>query len=161
MYQAYVCLSLGDYIPAGQHAVSLLSVPDLPGGYKLLGHLYAAESLILQDRLAEAIKHLNPDNVTDVDMDNFPAGDCGGGAASGGVSGRAAVQYNLAVCFSLREEWEKAGSVLGQLYEGAREVPAQVVLLVLYLALRRGDTDMARRVVRDRCVAHRKGDEKQ
>ena len=70
--KAYTALALGDYIPAGSFASDLLArcrlVPifmhleklklimsnireSLPGGYKLLAHLYAAESLILQDKV--------------------------------------------------------------------------------------------------------------
>lgn len=32
--------------------------------FRLLGHLYAAESLVLLNRLNEAIPHLHPDNVS-------------------------------------------------------------------------------------------------
>lgn len=31
---------------------------------RLLGHLYAAESLVLLNRINEAIPHLHPDNVS-------------------------------------------------------------------------------------------------
>jgi len=137
--KAYVSLSLGDFIPAGHHALSLLATPDLPASCQLLGHLYAAESLILQDRLAEAVNHLDPDNVTEAEVEQ------------GG-------QYNLAVGLARREEWEKANSALCPLYEGVRDVPVPVVMLVMYLAIRRGDADMARRVVRD--SLHRQGEEK-
>merc|ERR1719431_2224878 len=67
--KAFTALSLGDFIPAGQYAEDLLARgPSLPGGYSLLAHLYAAESLILQDRLSEALVHLDPDKVTDVEL---------------------------------------------------------------------------------------------
>ena len=66
--KAYTALALGDYIPAGSFASDLLARcrlvhleklklimsnirESLPGGYKLLAHLYAAESLILQDKV--------------------------------------------------------------------------------------------------------------
>ena len=69
--KAYTALALGDYIPAGSFAGDLLARwkfgdslkstslylkiwilrESLPGGYKLLAHLYAAESLILQDKV--------------------------------------------------------------------------------------------------------------
>ena len=41
--------------------------------YRLLGHLYAAESLILLNRAGEAIPHLNPDNISQIS--NFPPSD--------------------------------------------------------------------------------------
>lgn len=34
--------------------------------FRLLGHLYAAEALVLLDNIVEAMDHLNPDNVKDV-----------------------------------------------------------------------------------------------
>ena len=46
--QAYVALSLGDFILAGNYAATLLELQNLPGGYSMLGHLYCAESLIIQ-----------------------------------------------------------------------------------------------------------------
>merc|ERR1719431_471337 len=109
--KAFTALSLGDFIPAGQYAEDLLARgPSLPGGYSLLAHLYAAESLILQDRLSEALVHLDPDKVTDVELHQT-----GEGAAawfpSSLETGKAAVQYNLAVGFTLRDELDKASSV--------------------------------------------------
>ena len=41
------------------------------GECRLLGHLYAAESLVLMNRLNEAIAHLHPDNVAQ--LSNLPA----------------------------------------------------------------------------------------
>ena len=42
-------------------------------------------------------------------------------------------------------------SLLAQLYSDSQDVSAQVLLLVLYSALRQGQEDKARRIVRDRC----------
>jgi CCR4-NOT transcription complex subunit 10 len=131
--QAYTALTLGDYIPAGRFAQRLLDTKEgssLPGGYRLLGHLYAAESLILQDRLPEALIHLNPDHVTSVDV-AFPGGAEAGRPAALWFpdsldTGKAAVQFNLAVGFALREEWDKASSIVSQLYRDGSDVPVQV-----------------------------------
>ena len=67
--KAYTALSLGDYIPAQHYAEEILSqyqAPQhpLPGCYQLLAHLYTAESLILQDRLVEAMVPLDPNTVS-------------------------------------------------------------------------------------------------
>merc|ERR1719477_341455 len=67
--------------------------------------------------------------------------------------GKQAVQYNLAVGFALREEWDKSSSIVGQLYKEGKDVPVQVLLLVLYLSLKQGQVDKARRIVRERCPA--------
>ncbi|XP_046397199.1 CCR4-NOT transcription complex subunit 10 [Ischnura elegans] len=65
---AYVSLCLGDCTIALTHAQNLLAQPRLSGAHRLLGHLYAAEALILLDRLAEAVTHLNPENVWDISL---------------------------------------------------------------------------------------------
>ncbi|KAG8226293.1 hypothetical protein J437_LFUL002732, partial [Ladona fulva] len=65
---AYVSLCLGDCAIALQHAQNLLTQPRLSGAHRLLGHLYAAEALILLDRLSEAVSHLNPENVWDISL---------------------------------------------------------------------------------------------
>lgn len=81
---SYAALCLGDYLTSLHKAEELLSQPHLSGNHKfvlvlchlrncvikmyiasrLLGHLYAAESLVLTNRINEAIPHLHPDNVT-------------------------------------------------------------------------------------------------
>ena len=63
---AYISLCLGDYIPALEYAKSLLSIKKLPGAHCLLGHLYAAESLIYLDRIYEALEYLKLDNLLDI-----------------------------------------------------------------------------------------------
>jgi CCR4-NOT transcription complex subunit 10 len=63
---AYISLCLGDYILAFEHAKSLLSLNKLPGAYKMLGSLYAAESLIYMDKISEALVYLKPENLQDL-----------------------------------------------------------------------------------------------
>ena len=129
--KAYTALALGDFIPAGQFGQQLLDREGgLPGGYALLAHLYAAESLILQDKLTEALVHLDPDHVTSVEV-TFPGSEAASTATSLWFpdtleSGKAAVQFNLAVGFALREEWSKAGSIVSVLYRDGADVPVQV-----------------------------------
>jgi len=156
--KAYTALSLGDYVPAQHYAEQLLALQSptkpLPGCYQLLAHLYAAESLILQDRLTQALVHLDPETATL--GDSWEASHTLSHAnwyPDSQDTGKQAVQYNLAVGFALREEWEKASSIVGQLYREGQEVPVQVLLLVLYLSLRQGQVDRARRIVRERCPA--------
>ena len=152
--KSYVALAVGDFVQAGQYAESLLEHTNLPGAYKMLGHLYAAESLILQDKISAAIKHLDPANICDVNV-NF-ANDSRSSlcwSPSDLSEARAYIQYNLAVGFALREEWEKAGSLVGPLYNRNSEITVQVLLLNLYIALRQGDSERAVQLVRDRCPA--------
>lgn len=71
---AYVALCLGDYSPALEYAETLLREPRVPGAHRTLAHLYAAEALLLLDRVNEAIEHLNPDHVIDLDIALPPPG---------------------------------------------------------------------------------------
>lgn len=63
---AYVSLCLGDYILSLEHAKTLLSFNKLPGAYKMLGSLYAAESLIFMDKISEALEYLKLENLQDL-----------------------------------------------------------------------------------------------
>ena len=156
--QSFVALAVGDFILGGRYAEDLLAKRSLPGGYRLLGHLYAAESCILQDKISEAINHLDPENIADVGY-GFSVGGSAADMSSTAAGAtpaesRALLQYNLAVSFALREEWDKAASLAGQLYEHSTRQGGSnmhVLLLNLYLALRQGRTERARQLVRERC----------
>lgn len=63
---AYVSLCLGDYVVALEHATALLNLNKLPEAHRLLGHLYAAESLIYLNRIDEAIEYLKIDKLQDL-----------------------------------------------------------------------------------------------
>ena len=154
--KSFVALAVGDFVLGGRFAEELLAMRNLPAGYRLLGHLYAAESCILQDKISEAINHLDPENISDVGfgfgLSSPPSPDAGSTTMSGSVAdSRSVLQYNLAVSFALREEWDKASSLAGSLYERSREVSMHVLLLNLYLALRQGRTERARQLMRERC----------
>ena len=36
--------------------------------YRMLGHLYAAEALVLLDKISDAIEHLNPEHVKELTL---------------------------------------------------------------------------------------------
>ena len=67
---SYVSLCLGDYHTSLHKAEELLRQGHISGNHKLLGHLYAAESLVLLNRANEAISLLHPDNISK--LSNFP-----------------------------------------------------------------------------------------
>ena len=56
--------------------------------------------------------HLSTPSFDNVPHVNFP--------------GKATVQFNLAVGFALREEWEKASNIVTQLYRDGQDVSVQV-----------------------------------
>ena len=72
--RSYVCLCLNDPTTALECAENLLdlltavskdelgvgAVTVLPSGHRVLANIYAADALIQLDRIAEAIKHLDP-----------------------------------------------------------------------------------------------------
>lgn len=144
---AYVALCLGDYIIALEHANTLLEQPSLSNGHKLLAHLYAAESLILSDKITEALEHLKPDIVKDIAF-NLPAEK--GGKNEEKIktnppqsniihilfelccfnwvfiaewfpntltSAQAVLQYNIAVAKTIRGQLDQAGILLKQIWQ--------------------------------------------
>lgn len=62
------------------------------------------------------------------------------------------MQLNLAVGFALREEWEKASGLAKQLSQAdsGQNFGVQVVILNLYIALRRGDMATAQHIMLQR-----------
>lgn len=63
---AYVGLCIGDYLTALTYSKELLAQEKLSGLHMLLGHLYAAECLVLSNNVTEALTHLNPELITDI-----------------------------------------------------------------------------------------------
>ena len=66
---SYVGLCLTDPVIALENAETILAYENenssgsnisMPGGYKILAHIYAADALIQLDRLSEAIAHVDP-----------------------------------------------------------------------------------------------------
>ena len=52
------------------------------------------------------------------------------------ILGKATVQFNLAVGFALREEWEKASNIVTQLYRDGQDVSVQVCQVARICAIR-------------------------
>ena len=68
---SYVSLCLSDPVIALESAQKILSLDmhtsngsnlEVPGGYKILAQIYAADALIQLDRISEAIEYLDPSN---------------------------------------------------------------------------------------------------
>ncbi|XP_063976215.1 CCR4-NOT transcription complex subunit 10 [Diachasmimorpha longicaudata] len=163
---AYVSLCLGDYIAALEHSKSLLAIEKLPGAYRMLGNLYAAECLILMDRINEAINHLKLENFEDLntsisvpdalDRDKtqerlintkkwFP---------TSLVTAKAILRYNLAVAYATRGELDKSSETLKQVWVSKGpdcDIPIHVIMLALYIELQKGNVDIARSIVKLHC----------
>ena len=75
---SYVGLCLADPLMALENAQKIISFDsptvnctsiEIPGGYKMLAHIYAADALIQLDRISEAIAHVDPTNKTWANID--------------------------------------------------------------------------------------------
>ncbi|KAF5307187.1 hypothetical protein FQR65_LT00703 [Abscondita terminalis] len=154
---AYVCLCLGDYVVALEYARNLLKQPVLLGAHRLLGHLYAAEALVLQDNISDALEHLNPENVKNITLEYIEADDMietnppPKWFPSNVASAHAIMQYNIAVCKTLRGQLDQAATLLKQIWKGRGpncKVPALIIMLVLYIELQLGHADVARSLIK-------------
>ncbi|XP_064599007.1 CCR4-NOT transcription complex subunit 10-like [Liolophura sinensis] len=174
---SYVSLCLHDFILAINLAENLLKQPRLSGAQKYLGNMYIAEALVYVDRIADAIQHLNVENVMDIStvppehkseqekLEKEKGSDKGEKEVSenGEFKGffypwtprdlskaKAMMQYNLATAHAIRGEYGKSMAHLG---ESAKVVgtplPAQMYFLRLYLDLIEGRRKMAQVIIKD------------
>ncbi|XP_063908299.1 CCR4-NOT transcription complex subunit 10-like [Zophobas morio] len=157
---AYVALCLGDYIMALEHAEKLLQQPRLSGAHKLLGHLYCAEALVLLDKISEALEHLNPDNVKHINLE-LPGGEDNDEKRiktspppkwfpHNLATAHATMQYNIAVCKTIRGQLDEAIALLKQVWQmsGKCKVPGHIIMLVLYIELKLGRPEPARNLIK-------------
>ncbi|XP_067127548.1 CCR4-NOT transcription complex subunit 10 [Centruroides vittatus] len=173
---SYVALCLGDVVVALKHAETLLLQPRISGAHRLLAHLYAAEALILMDHIAEAIQHLNPDQIKDVsftlpfssDGDSKPNdkpeennkiyGNSQNWLPNTVNSARMIMIYNMAVAYTLRGELEKAGEnlrLVGVSRSSGTDIPVQALMLAMYIQLQQGHADLARSIIKQHLPQYR------
>ncbi|XP_017785231.1 PREDICTED: CCR4-NOT transcription complex subunit 10 [Nicrophorus vespilloides] len=156
---SYVSICLGDYIVALEHSKELLSQPKLSGAHRMLAHLYAAESLVLLDKLSDALDHLNPENLRDISLDmDQSAEECAIKSSPPAkwfpntLNGAMAVMhYNIAVVKTIRGQFDQAQALLKQIWQNRNNesrVPAHIVMLVLYIELQLGHVDVARTIIK-------------
>ncbi|KAJ8962748.1 hypothetical protein NQ318_001146 [Aromia moschata] len=166
---SYVSLCLGDYIMALEYSRELLQQPRISGIHKLLAHLYAAECLVLLDKISEAIEYLNPDHVKDISFQlpveeekseeslikTNPPPKWFPNTLS---SAHAVMQYNIAVAKTIRGQLDQAATLLKQIWQQKStmcKVPAHIIMLVIYIELQLGHTDIARNLIRQYSFQHR------
>uniref|UniRef100_T1J4Y2 CCR4-NOT transcription complex subunit 10 n=1 Tax=Strigamia maritima TaxID=126957 RepID=T1J4Y2_STRMM len=159
---SYVSLCLRDTVMGLHYAQTLLALPKICGIHKLLGHLYAAEALILLDRISEALDHLNPDHIKDVPLTLHLSDkeekekpqsqqeviNLQNWYPNSSAAARNIMHYNMTVAYALRGEYEKASEtlkkvmgvgVIGNSRQQNSDVPVQAVLLALYIHLQQGN----------------------
>ncbi|EFA06148.2 CCR4-NOT transcription complex subunit 10 isoform X1 [Tribolium castaneum] len=165
---AYVALCLGDYILALEHAENLLQQPRLSGAHKLLGHLYCAEALVLLDKISEALEHLNPENVKHINLE-LPKGDENEEKRiktspplkwfpHNLPTAIATMQYNFAVAKTIRGQLEDAIGLLKQIWQMSSKckVPGHIIMLLLYIELKLGRPEPARKLVKQYLFQNRR-----
>lgn len=168
---AYVALCLGDPLVALKHAESLLAQPKVAGVHSFLAHQYAAEALLLLDRVGDAIDHLNPDLVKDLshgfseleDGANKGKDDATKTGEENGKTYRkpwypaspsmakVVSLYNLAVAYTLRGGLGKATETLRlvSVPKGPDpEIPVQALMLAIYVQLQQGHADLAKNIIK-------------
>ncbi|XP_012059510.1 PREDICTED: CCR4-NOT transcription complex subunit 10 [Atta cephalotes] len=170
---AYVSLCLGDYILSLEHAKTLLSFNKLPGAYKMLGNLYAAESLIFVDKINEALEYLKLENLQDLNtsistpeiqekdkekMEEVTIKPVKAWYPTTVSTGTAIIRYNLAVAYAIRGELDKSGETLKQIWmskEPDCDIPIQVIMLALYIELQLGHADISKSIIKQHCPQYR------
>lgn len=170
---AYVSLCLGDYVIALEHAKALLSINKLSGAHKMLGNLYAAESLIFMDKINEAIEYLRPENIQDLNTfvpipeildkdkektEEIIAKPIKTWYPTTVPTGVAVLRYNLAVAYAIRGELDKSGETLKQVWMSKGpdcDVPIHVIMLALYIELQLGHADISRSIIKQHCPQYR------
>lgn len=164
---AYVSLCLNDTIVALKHADTLLAQTRVSDVHKFLGHLYAAEALLLLDRVPDAIAHLSPDHIKDLShmLPELEEAKDGTKQTSEendkgyrkswfptSVSTAKVVSlYNLAVAYTLRGELSKATETLRQVSVAKGpdpEIPVQALMLAIYVQLQQGHADLAKSIIK-------------
>ncbi|KAF8763479.1 CCR4-NOT transcription complex subunit 10-B like protein [Argiope bruennichi] len=152
-------LSLGEVLLAHEYAKTLLSQPRISAAHKFLAHQYAGEALLIMDRITEAVEHLNFQCANEIEL-AFPVSSSevslkhqmrfdsklnekndDGSRPVGNIpnwlpttisSAKFVTQYNLAVAYACREEWNKAMECLNQMNPNG-SVPVEALSLLIYV----------------------------
>lgn len=162
---AYVSLLLDDYTMALQFSESLLAQDHLSAAHKYLAHMYMAEAQVYLDRVADAIRNLNVDGITDIsvsspdvktdqDKEQMEGAEYHANLTSwipGDVpQAMAFMQYNLAVCYATRGEFQRSGDTLNMCLQNiGTPLPVHFYFLRLYLDLVVGNRMIAQGIIKE------------
>ncbi|CAG9764189.1 unnamed protein product [Ceutorhynchus assimilis] len=161
---AYVYLCLGDYITALRYSKELLAQQKVCGAHKLLAHLYAAECLISSDNFTEAMEHLDPTKVEYLSF-NIPPSSAADLKTNpppkwfpnNVENAHVILRYNLAVAKAIRGQLVQAGELLKQIWQqrtATCQVPAHIIMLVIYIELKLGHAEIAKNLLRQHSSRH-------
>ncbi|GIZ01521.1 CCR4-NOT transcription complex subunit 10 [Caerostris extrusa] len=166
---SYVALSLGDVILAHEYAKTLLSQPRISPAHEFLAHQYAGEALLILDKITGAVEHFNfkcdneielafPVSSSEIslkhqmrfdtklseknDDGSRPVGNIPNWLPNTISTAKFVTQYNLAVAYAVREEWNKAMECLMQMNPNSPATPSQALSLLIYVKSRSSSEDI-------------------
>ncbi|XP_044746567.1 CCR4-NOT transcription complex subunit 10 [Coccinella septempunctata] len=166
---AFVSMCLGDYIVALEHAEALLAQPRVSSVHKLLAHLYAAECLILLNKITEAMEHLNPNNIKDLRSELPPEKKEAEGTPEEKdevktrppskwfprdvETAKVIMMYNLAAAKAIRGQFDQANALMQQICGNQRALPdgkypIHMIMLIIYIQLKLGHLDYAKNFIK-------------
>ncbi|XP_015376434.1 PREDICTED: CCR4-NOT transcription complex subunit 10-like isoform X2 [Diuraphis noxia] len=152
---AYIALCLGDPVIALKYSQVLLKSEKINKVHKFLGHLYAAEALVLLDKPKEAIDMLKKSNaLDDIEPEIHEQLKIEEWKPNKQNSAKAVLYYNLAVALTLRGDLDKAGELLKQVWLSKIvhvSVPVHVIILALYIHLQLGQKEIAISLIKQNC----------
>ena len=162
LHLSWICLSLGDYLPALSWASQLISLDACPPSLKVYGHIYACDALCQLNRSKDALEHLTAAlelgeplvAVTScTGADSPPAADGEGldcvrnpyspiGSLAGAGASRATLYTNLAVVHILRGNTKEATQYVHQALSQQPDC-RQALLCYIYLEIAAGRAESA------------------
>ncbi|CAH1394487.1 unnamed protein product [Nezara viridula] len=147
---SYVHLTIRNPVMAHKYAGILAA--DSCHVYKYLSKLYLAESLVLLNRIGEAIELLKTTYINDYDsLENLQEDDW---FSNINTTSHYVLNYNLIVSLTLNGQFHEATELLRnflRLKVSINEVPIHIVALALYIELATGHTDAARTIIKQQC----------
>uniref|UniRef100_A0A1B0DC78 CCR4-NOT transcription complex subunit 10 n=1 Tax=Phlebotomus papatasi TaxID=29031 RepID=A0A1B0DC78_PHLPP len=144
---SYVLVTLGDYTLSLKYGKELLKIPNLPDTLKMLGHLYCAESLIMLNKVPEAISYLDPKFLSELRGEDFETRASPDWNVNSLEAAQSIITYNLAVSLVMKGDApEVAKSVLLSCTHPI--VMNHVKMLKLYMELQAGNVENCRKMIR-------------
>lgn len=143
---SYVLICLGEYVLALKYGKELLKVPNIPDTHKMLGHLYCAESLIMMDRLSDAVYYLEPKFIKQLQGDDFETRGSPDWNVNSSEAAQAVMTYNLAVTLLIQGDFELARSALKSCNHPI--VHTNLKIIKMYMELHAGNLENCKLMVR-------------
>lgn len=111
--------------------------------FSVLGHLYAAEALIMLNKPAEACMYLEPKFIKDLKGDDFETKNWGVKSLEAAQS---ILTYNLAATLAIQGEYNLSNKILSACKHPI--VFSRLKILKMYLELQAGNIDNCKHMIR-------------